>query len=253
MAYSYVQGALGENGAANQQTIPVTLNAPVSSGDLICVGIGWANASNLVTVSDNVGNTYTVVDTAHDPAVGYTWASAYCLNAIGGATTVTGSVTSSVVFGSILVDEFSGTGSLNFDQHASNTQSNPGNATDAITSTAITTTYPGELVWSACVSVSSTGLTIGTNFTVANNIVAAVFLSEFLTQASAGSIAATFTTAASAGDYITNLLTFGSPPAPPVTIISIPDSGTMPITRLRRPGYVSYLDLLFDGLAISWL
>lgn len=209
MAFTRVQGG---NAAASAVTI-----AAVSSGSTICGAYSFDNGGTFTTVTDNQGNTYSVVvnilDTTNNQRTIY-----FALgNITNGPTTITVNGTGSNIFTQIVVDEFSGgdAASNNRDGATGQFQNAPGTGTDAITSGAIVTTQAGDLIWGACVRpISATQPTVGTGFTVgaSENGSGYALRSEFLTQGAAGSVAATFTQG-TASQTMTGVIAIKAPSA----------------------------------------
>ena len=108
----------------------------------------------------------------------------------------------------MLIAEYSGIGSLN--AHAINPQNAPGTATDALTSTAATTTVSGCLIFGQCSDADGTGASAGTGFTLRGNFLspAVTMFSEDETQGTAGSVAATFTAGTGTNRFVTSMMAF---------------------------------------------
>lgn len=212
MAFSYIQGNTHENLSTSSSTVAVTLASTVGSGHALMVWVGWAsNSGDTVTgISDDKSNTYTLVDLARDNAEGYSWQSAYLLNATNAPKTITATLSASQPFASIVVDEYSGiASSAALNGHAMQDQLDPGIGANAVTSGNITTTAGGDLIYGGTVSITSSTLTAGTSF-AQRQFVDSSFETEDRTQASAGSVAATFTTNGSGSVYnfITGVMAF---------------------------------------------
>lgn len=199
MAWAYVQGGIHQNGSTNTATTAVTLGAAVGSGNLVCVTIGYAGtSSDTLTVADNKGNTYTAADKLTNTS-GYAWFTFYCAGITNGPTTITATDQAGAVsFSTIIVDEFSGGGSgAILDGHAIASYDASSTPTDAVSSGSFTTTTNGDLIYGTVVNINSTGApTAGTGFNIAQSDVA-TFSTDYKTQATAGSTAATFTLATS--------------------------------------------------------
>lgn len=214
---AFVQGATNQNGAASSATVAKALNNPVGNGNALCIlvsGIGMTGDN--ITISDEKGNSSAggqyvgPVDTAHDANSNYNGFTFYALNLTNGPQTITATDnTSARTFMSIMIDEFSGLSAIN--GHNLQAQSNPGTGTDAVSSGTYTTTQNGNLIWGAAISIdSSTGMSIGTGFTVAGmNNVSNSFTSEYMIQTSASATtAATFTDAAATDETMCGSLAF---------------------------------------------
>lgn len=198
MAFVRVQTAnFGNLGGAN--TIPATFAGTVGVGNTVLGTASCDSAGNFSSVTDDKGNTYTIVSNVNDATQG----QRYCSFALGNITnapiTITVNLSGAVNFRDIVIDEFSGAEAAtnNRDGGTGQNQAAPGTGTDAITSGAIVTTQAGDLIWGAGNHEADTALpTAGTGFTNSgsDNVVQGV-RTEYLTQGAAGSIAATFTQA----------------------------------------------------------
>jgi hypothetical protein len=191
-------------------SIPVTFTSNVTAGSVICGFVFW-NPSGVTLNSVGDGTrTFTLLDNPTTVGGGASAAMFYYENHPGGATTVTATF-SSTVTGSvtILVHEASGLlTSSSLDQHVLNPQTAPGTATDAVTSTSVTTTANGE--YCAGFTVSRNGgitITKGSAPWVQRESQATVAMSEDQVQSSAGAIAATFTLSTS-DQMLTGIMTF---------------------------------------------
>jgi hypothetical protein len=213
MAITRVQGNTHQNGATSSSTVAVTLGAPVGTGNMLCVSIGSVHTSGTqtFTVTDDKGNTYTSVDALADTGNSFAFGTAYILNVTNAPTVITATIRiagtpTAETFASIQVDEFSGVSA--FDGHAINNQVSPATTANAVTSTAITTTANGDLIYGTVVDILGGGtITKGTPFTQ-DLSVASAYMTEHLIQSTAGSIAATFTASVSTDAWITAVMAF---------------------------------------------
>jgi hypothetical protein len=198
-----------DDSGATASTIAATFASGTGAGNLIVVWVGWdtSTGATLSSVTDG-GDTFSsgfgqVTDTVHRQAF-QGW---YAVNVAAGRTTVTVTFSTGAAFRGLIIQEYSGvvTNSA-FDGGVGNLQSSPGTGSNAVTSTAITTTTAGDLVVGSSqdtINICGAGLpqfSAGTNFTgdtyTCTSTVNAEFRAEHLVQASAGSIAATFTLSA---------------------------------------------------------
>lgn len=197
MAFTRVQG--GNNSGSGASSIAVTLGAAVGTNGTILGGVSLDNsAGSISSITDNQGNTYTITSNVLDTTNNQRLAAFALGNIDNGPTTITVNFTGAPIFVEMVVDEFSGgdEAANNRDGATGQFQNAPGTATDAITSGSITTTQNGDLIYGVCIrSVSATQPTVGTGFTVgaSDNGQGYALRSEYLTQTSAGSVAATFT------------------------------------------------------------
>lgn len=197
-AAAFVQAKASQLATGNPPTIDVTLNASVGSGNGLCGMVTHGATDTAVTVSDDKGNTYTIV---RDLGSAIRATTFYLTNITNAPTTITATPNDSTLYIQIVVIEMSGVKtSAALDVETGQLQSSPGTSTDAITSGAVTTAENGEFVcgFSAVTdNLQSNTYTAGTNFTEraegGNGSSGVDAVGESLVQTSAGSIAATFT------------------------------------------------------------
>ena len=213
MAITHVQTAgLGPGGASG--TSVAATGSVVGSGNTVVGSVTCAAGFFLQSVTDDKSNTYTILDHISDPSgqENYTF---YLGNITNGPTTITATFNGNVNFRGILWDEYAGVVALAnpLDGHAANLQNpGPGTATDAVTSTSITTKVNGDLIWGATVNSNSfNNATTGTGFTPRGALVNTGSLTvpqntEDRLQATAGAVAATFTDTASFGTWSTFII-----------------------------------------------
>lgn len=188
-------------------TIALAYGSNVTAGSLLTC---WVYANHGVSgVADSRSQTFTSAVSVTDGAT-YTLANYYFLNTTAGADTVTVTFAGAITYASLQCAEYSGVAtSAALDQATSNSQTDPGTATDAITSGNVTTTTNGQLIlgWTSALVVGAGTVSAGTSYTGRINVFGDT-LFEDRVQASAGSIAATFTTNHATSDYITLISTF---------------------------------------------
>jgi len=162
--------------------------------------------SRLRSISDNLGNDYTLVR-RETPPNGATDAHVmwYANITTGGASTITITLSRDTGYRSMLVHEVSGRhATAPVDASSFNFQATPTTAIDNITSGPATTTVDGCYIFgvTAAESTGARGINAGTGFTeilaapgsgTAPNAGEGSISSEQLVQTTAGSIAATFT------------------------------------------------------------
>jgi hypothetical protein len=197
-----------------QRTSGTAFSSPVASGSITVTAgnvLAIAVFCNVttVTISSIAGNsnTYTLIDGPTDLSTSYRGWTYYVLSANSGATTVTVTFSAAVSYAAIVVHEISGLDtSAPLDQHIINGQNAPGTGTDAVTSTAKTTTASGEYIFGASSNANGSAVAAaGTGFT---SRATADPASEDQIQGASGSIAATFTASDSFAPYLTALVTF---------------------------------------------
>jgi len=197
MPISHVQNANG--GSSASVTSATATGSAIGSGNTVCGIVFWHNtAGTLTSVTDNKGNTYTIVDSIQETGGANSFlASFYLVNVTGGPTALTANLGSATTGVQISWDEYSGVStSAVLDGHHGQAQASPGTGTDAISSGSFTTADNGDLIYCGSYSVSGTS-SAGTGFTLELNNSALnglVFLStEDEVQSSAGSVSGTFT------------------------------------------------------------
>ena len=189
-----------------------TFSGTTAAGNLIAVGV-IRTGSTISSIVDSAGNTYIPVG-AGELTGGFAIGRIYYAKNVTGGTNIAVTVTlASGEFGHVFAHEVSGADTTSpLDQESQNAQSGVGTGTDAVTSGTDTTTTNGQYIF-GCMADESFGgptQTKGTGFTDGANSVddnGFVGSSEYQIQASAGSIAATFTHSAS-NDTIALMATF---------------------------------------------
>lgn len=179
----------------------------VGSGNALAVCIGTSGDNTTFTIADDQSNVY--VEKHETTAEGsFAMGMAYALATASGNTQITVTASGNV-FGFVIVHEFSGADT--FVDSAANSQSAPGTGTDAVTSTAITTTGTDVYVFGCTLNATFTAedTASGTGFTEATdtNDNGVRGTAEYLIQGSGGSIAATFTASADTG-HATGIMAF---------------------------------------------
>ncbi len=215
MAAAHVQSKSLNAGSGSSGTIAVTFTSNVTAGNLICGMASWGSGTGSVSsVTDSLGNTYTVVDTVHNATDGVSAATFYAKNITGGACTVTVTFDTTYDFRTVAVHEASGLDTTApLDVHTGQAQTTPGTGANAVTSGAVTTTAAGDYIFGATTNTGGsddTPVTAGTGYTIRENTAFSNFVqtaTESQVQGSAGSIAATFTHAV-AVSRISFILTF---------------------------------------------
>lgn len=225
MAFTRVQsgnaGGVGGGGGFVGSSLPATLAAPVGSGNCVIGAVEYrAFAATLNSITDNQGNTYTVLDTV---TVSSRSRATFVLGNITNGPTVISANFDVADNASIVVEEFSGViaSAGPTDGHTGQEQSLPGTSTDALTSGSVTTTTDGDLIWG--VTYDQDGgvvISAGTGFTLGLAHVTpggdGYFSTEYKTQTTAASVAATFTTSKS-GVHDTFVVALKAAP-PPVRV-----------------------------------
>lgn len=195
MAAAFVQSKHTVASFDGQATIAVAFTTNVVAGNLITGFLTWDGDIALGTpgVTDSQGNTYTV-QTPLDNGTESHAVAFHTIAGSSGACTVTGTLASAASRKGIVVHEASGD-TLTLEQYRGKVQSNPGTGANAVTSDPVTTVANGQYIFAATADPGySTGKTEGTGFTAREEDASSSFLmSEDQVQATAGSIAGTFT------------------------------------------------------------
>lgn len=213
-ATAFVQGCGFANGGGST-TIACTMTNPMGAGNTLAVAVAWDTTTETLSSCSDGTNTYVLVANtlATDATNTNRFQGAYALNGGGATLTITCTISAAVSGRGIVVHEISGTltsGAL--DVSIGQNQQNPGTGTDAITSTAVTTTENGDYIFGAsndAVAGCAT-LSAGTNYTIrtATNCAPLPVSSENQIQSAAGSIAATFTGGSATDDWSTLIMAF---------------------------------------------
>jgi hypothetical protein len=198
MSIAFVQGAIGADlGSSSASSTSVTLSGAVTSGNAVVGSLVYYGGGTL-TITDDKGNAYTVVNTSTSL---YTY---YALNLTNGPSTITATGSVASTFWRIIADEFSGITAID----ASVDVAFSGvSGTNAITTGLVTTIFNGEVIYgSLCAVGPGYTLNAGTGFTITETGNFATdhqpLGSEYLTQVNAGAIAATFSPGSAAGGQV---------------------------------------------------
>lgn len=184
------------------QSMRLAYSSDNTAGDLLVVTFTYdTSVVTTYSCSDLQGNTYTNAINANDVSHSQALGICYAPNAKAGPNIVTVSWSRFPTWVAMSVSEYSGvsTAANPVDVTASNAGGNGTTGTDAITSTAATTTISGDLIFGAVEDVGgNSGLSAaaGTGFTLrpaSGNTSNQELTTEDRVQASSGSIAATET------------------------------------------------------------
>lgn len=206
-------------GSGTTQT--AVAGANVTAGSSIGVGItfgGTTTTSILTSVTDSLGNTYTIATTrAADTDNNQCIAMAYAENVVGGPCTITANFSAGVQFRGVWAMEFSGRAAASFNGSTCQWQSGLGAGTDNISSGNIVTTQNNCDLYGFSISSSGgTGITTaGTGYTQYDlDSTVADTSHETRVQAVAGSVAALFSQSSAADDRLTGIIAFAPATAP---------------------------------------
>jgi hypothetical protein len=184
MAWTHIQSAGETTGSGLSAN--VSFSSSVGIGNVVAGFFITTAATNVFTsMTDDKGNSYTIVDFLFGSTVGLSVWSFWGGPFSNGPITITVNVSPSQVLLWIAMDEFSpgGAGLITLDGH-----SIAANVT--ITSGNFTTTNNGDLIFGALGCNAAT--TAGAGFTLLNNLNGGNFDTEWQVQGAAGTIAATF-------------------------------------------------------------
>lgn len=200
--------ATHQDGCTSSSTVVCTMAGGAAAGDAAMFFVTTSASVTVSSFTDDKADSCTVVDQKPGGAVIST-TSVYCLNLTAAATVFTATLSGASAIKVIAGDRYSGVVAL--DQHTGQKQTTPGTGANAITSTSVTPTLSGELVYAG--SVNSTGaggagtIASGTGFTTQQTIVD-LLRTESLVQGSAGAQAGTFTAGSASDSFNSLVMTF---------------------------------------------
>ena len=206
-AIAYVQSA-GDGSCASCASSVKAYTSNNSAGALLTACVVMDPTQTISTITDSQGNTWTRAVQINGGGGG-TIEGWYAMNVSAGANTVTATYSAAASYAALMIHEYSGaatTGAL--DVVASQNQTNPGTAADAVSSSSAITTVDGALIFGCTGEGNGTGsLSAGTNFTLRVTVFGDS-PSEDRIQTTAGSVAATFTTDDPTSNHSTIMATY---------------------------------------------
>lgn len=205
-APAFVQRKMGLNGSSDTTSIPCTLDAVVGNGNgLIVVAHSAGDGTSTpdtCTVTDDKGNTYTLVDSHQNSPASYCTYTFYCTNITNAPQTITATLNISRQFGAIAIAEFTNLKAASpLDGHAI-ASTNGNESPDGISSGSITPTTDGDLIFGYAVDATSNGIVAITTGFTAGFAASNTWYSEYKVQTTAAAVAALFT-GADAGVRVT--------------------------------------------------
>lgn len=196
-AIAHVQSAYGSM-PSGVTTTTVTL-AAVGAGNAVVGMVVWQGSTAPTGITDDKGNSYAVLDYA---SAAYSTTTFWLSNITNGPTVITATWAASTLYPQVAASEYTNVKSL--DGHSiQGFPFSPGGGTDALTSGNWVTTKAGDLIWGISFNPSDAAATVvGTGFT--RRMIDSgnwCLVGEDRTQASAGTVAATFTAGVSTNSY----------------------------------------------------
>lgn len=194
-AQTFVQKA-GNQNLAGSTTLTTSFTA-ITSGNLLVGSAIWTptgascTANPTQNVKDGGGNAATVIDTVLDNTNALCLQTFYFPNVTNGATSIVMTLGASSAQLGLVMQEWSGIAtSTPLDGHAGNVAANGA----TVTSTAITTTVNGDLIYGAFGNDNNGNniTSAGGSFTLRNNETSVNIADESQVQGTAGSISASF-------------------------------------------------------------
>jgi hypothetical protein len=214
MSITKVQSAqFTENNA--DSTIPKVFASSPVSGHAIIVVASYQGTVGTPTCGDTQSNSYSLIDSHYDSGDNQSTAIFYCGNIVGGSSfTVTVSIGASRGYRRLIILEYDKP--LVVDKYLS-TSATYGTGTDALTSGAVVTTKDGELIIGYEMEINTmiylAAMVAGTDYVEQQNAPDAIdaeyhLVVEDRNQASAGSIAGTFTQSTGTYPFTVGVATF---------------------------------------------
>ncbi|MGA3008022.1 MAG: DUF4038 domain-containing protein [Opitutaceae bacterium] len=246
---------------ASATSISQAFASPNTGGNLIVVALSWGN-NTVPTVTDSVGNTYTLATTSFNPTGDQALGVFYAANVTAGANTVTANFPGSTPYSRLLIAEYSGVRKTTPVDVTATSQGTATNAPDNATSGTAATTNNGDLIFGAMENWDAKfAFTAGTGFTLRNSVSDLGVIetaAEDAVQTTAGSTAATFTF--SQGDaYIAEMVAFnpsanGTPPSTPTGLSATANSSaqvSLTWTASSGPSGVAGYEIFRNGVQVG--
>mgnify|MGYP001597954850 CR=1 FL=1 len=207
MAYTHVQTLDGSGaGGANTVALAATGFTSVATGDSIVGAVKWEGGAATPTVTDTIGNTYTVVATQFSDS-GIISAFFYCLNCASGLlNVVTADFGASRTVRNIEASQYSGlnAGSFIGIDFADTLIGGPGTGTDAITTEALNVTSQPALVWAFAIDFDGGVASAGTGYTGRGTLTNCRVEDKRVTAT--GNVFGTFTTATGSHTFLAGVM-----------------------------------------------
>lgn len=204
MAFTKNDSATANGGGASTATM--TLSGAAASGSTIVGCYSWDNSTSvtITSVTDNASNTYNLETKLLDTTDGQNFQCFSLSNINNGPTIITVHLSASVGGQSGLIEAWTGAAAVadarSTGGHGGQYQGSVGTGANAVSSGSFTPADNGCLIWGATGNTQATGATdtAGTGFAIGTHNAGttgstASLTTEFQTQGTAASIAATFT------------------------------------------------------------
>lgn len=202
---AYIQSNAAYTSSGTSYGLAYSSNVTAGSLLVSCIHAG----AGITSVTDTLGNSWAAATNLTDNST-YSLAMFYAYSPSGGANTVTVNFTGSVGYAHQVIGEWSGVASSSpLDKSTGQFQATPGTGSNAVTSGTVTTTTNGQLIVGCANSdpYVSGQLSAGTGFDIRQQLFGDHPMEDDV-QATAGNIAATFTTNQAGGSYTTLVGTF---------------------------------------------
>lgn len=215
-AFAHLDSCQHNNSSTPTNTVACTLTSAIPANAALGLTVAWfgPTSTQTVSISDGGTNTYTSATTVCCSLSAFQVSTFYLCGATatGSAPTLTATVGGTAEgFGAIFVDEYSGAAiTACLDQKTGQDQRWTDTTGNALTSGNVTTVANGELIYGSMVDGGSYGLAAGAGFIQRQYFVTS-YLTEDLTQATAGVTAATATgtgTSSADDDTVAMVMTF---------------------------------------------
>jgi hypothetical protein len=157
-AVQFVQSATGWASPWNDgaSTIAATFGANVTAGDVIALYVTYVGGTSIDSISDTLGNAYTIVDTIDDGGDSQKSSTAYTTSVGGGDGIVTVTFKDSQCCRVLIAHELAGADIASpLDGHSAHEDGSPGTQPNDVTPDSMTTTADRDYVFAATSNASN--------------------------------------------------------------------------------------------------
>lgn len=206
-----VNSSIGSNFLnVSGNTIGFTFPSAIVAGDAIGIVCGYIGLSTAGTCQDSGSNVFTNAKTGQHVGAGWTFSTFYFLNHPGGSPTITYTSPITNLLRAIVGFRVSANGSIIYADSLINPQTSPGTGANAITSGVLNVdpAKKSAIVSASTNTASGNTLSAGSGMTSLGNIWANFGLAERVNIND--DAAATCTTSAGAGSFLTGALAFST-------------------------------------------